>query len=68
MSEVDRGVTLLKAQGGYSGADQKMILCAVRRDEIFHLRQVTFRIDPDAFFMVLSTDEIRGNRWLKPHE
>ena len=68
MEKVDRGVTLLKAQGGYSGADQKMILCAVRRDEVFRLRQVAFEIDPDAFMMTLSTDEVRGYRWLKPHE
>ena len=68
MEKVDRGVTLLKAQGGYSGADQKMILCAVRRAEVFRLRQVVFEIDPDAFVMTLSTDEVRGYRWLKPNE
>ena len=68
MAQVDRGVTLLKAQGGYSGQDQKMILCALRPDEVFRLRQVVFEIDPDAFFMMLSTDEVRGYRWLNPHE
>ena len=67
-SQLDRGVTLLKAQGGYSGADQKMLVCAVRRDEIFRLRQTVFAIDPEAFFMVLSTDEVRGYRWLDPNE
>lgn len=68
MEKVDRGVTLLKAQGGYSGADQKMILCAVRSNEVFRLRQVVFDIDAEAFVMTLSTDEVRGYRWLKPHE
>lgn len=68
MERVNRGVTLLKAEGAYSGSDQKMILCAVRRDETFRLRQLVFEIDPDAFFMMLSTDEVRGYRWLDPHE
>ena len=68
MQNVDRGVTLLKAQGGYSGQDQNMILCALRPDEVFRLRQTVFEIDPDAFFMMLSTDEVRGYRWLSPHE
>lgn len=68
MERVDRGVTLLKAQGGYSGQEQKMILCALRPDEVFRLRQAVFEIDPDAFFMMLSTDEVRGYRWLNPHE
>ncbi len=68
MHEVNRGCTLLKAQGAYSGQDQNMILCTVRRDELFHLRKVTFKIDPNAFVMVLSTDEVRGLGFLNPHE
>ena len=68
MTKVQRGVTLLKAQGGYSGNDQKMILCAVRKDEVFRLRQTVFGIDPDAFLMLLSTDEVRGLGFLSPHE
>ena len=68
MSKVQRGVTLLKAQGGYSGNDQNMILCAVRKDEVFRLRQTVFEIDPDAFLMLLSTDEVRGLGFLSPHE
>lgn len=68
MKQVDRGVTLLKAQGGYSGVEQHMMLCAVRRDEVFRLRKAVYDIDPEAFFMLLSTDEVRGYRWLNPHE
>ena len=68
IERVDRGVTLLKAQGGYTGQDQKMILCAVRPDEVFRLRKTVFEVDPNAFFMMLTTDEVRGNRWMNPHE
>ena len=68
VTEVNRGCTLLKAQGGYSGADRKMILCTLRRDELHHLRQVTFKIDPHAFLMVLSTDEVRGLGFLHPYQ
>ena len=68
MQQADRGVTLLKSQGGYSGQDQKMILCTVRPDEVFAIRQIAFGIDPGAFMMVLTTDEVRGKRWLDPHE
>ena len=68
MTKVNRGVTLLKAQGGYSGNDQNMILCAVRKDEVFRLRQTVFEIDPDAFLMMLTTDEVRGLGFMNPHE
>lgn len=68
MTKVDRGVTLLKSQGGYSGEDQNTILVAVRKDEVFRLRQTVFAIDPDAFLMMLTTDEVRGLGFMNPHE
>ncbi len=68
MTKVQRGVTLLKSQGGYSGQDQNTILVAVRRDEVFRLRQTVFEIDPDAFLMMLTTDEVRGLGFMNPHE
>lgn len=68
MTKVNRGVTLLKSKGGYSGQDQNTILVAVRRDEVFRLRQTVFEIDPDAFLMMLTTDEVRGLGFMNPNE
>ncbi len=68
MTKVNRGVTLLKAQGGYSGQDQNTMLIAVRKDEVFRLRKTVFDIDPDAFLMMLTTDEVRGLGFLHPYE
>ena len=68
MHKVNRGVTLLKSQGGYSGQDQNTMLVAVRKDEVFRLRKTVFDIDPDAFLMMLTTDEVRGLGFMHPHE
>ena len=68
MHKVNRGVTLLKSQGGYSGQDQNTMLVAVRKDEVFRLRKAVFDIDPDAFLMMLTTDEVRGLGFMHPHE
>ena len=68
MTKVNRGVTLLKSQGGYSGQDQNTMLVAVRKDEVFRLRKTVFDIDPDAFLMILTTDEVRGLGFMHPHE
>ena len=68
MTKVDRGVTLLKSQGGYSGQEQNTMLVAVRKDEVFRLRKTVFEIDPDAFLMILTTDEVRGLGFMNPHE
>ena len=64
---VNRGVTLLKSQGGYSGEDRFTLLVAVRKDELFRLRKAVFDVDPDAFVMVLTTDEVRGMGFLHPN-
>lgn len=66
MTELDRGVTLLKAVGGYTGREQQMLLCAVGRAQVFLLKRLVFDTDPDAFFMLLSTDEVVGFGWLDP--
>lgn len=68
MHKVNRGVTLLKSQGGYTGQDQNTMLVAVRKDEVFRLRKTVFDIDPDAFLMMLTTDEVRGLGFMHPHE
>jgi len=68
MTRVNRGVTLLKSQGGYSGQDQNTMLVAVRKDEVFRLRKTVFDIDPEAFLMILTTDEVRGLGFMHPHE
>lgn len=68
MHKVNRGVTLMKSQGGYSGQDQNTMLVAVRKDEVYRLRKTVFDIDPDAFLMMLTTDEVRGLGFLHPYE
>ena len=68
MQELDRGVTLINSTGGYTGDEQKMILCAVNREEIVLLKRMTYELDPDAFFMMLTTDEVLGYGWLAPEK
>ena len=67
MQTLERGATLLQASGGYTGKPRQMILCAIRREEAFTLRRLVFSTDPNAFFMMLSTDEVRGFGFLDPN-
>ena len=66
MQTLERGATLLQASGGYTGKPRQMILCAIRREEAFALRRLVFSVDANAFFMMLSTDEVRGFGFLDP--
>lgn len=60
MDEMHRGVTMLNATGAYTGGQRRVLLCAVRRSEMYQLRTLVERIDPDAFMIVVSTDEVLG--------
>ncbi len=67
LRELGRGVTLLHADGGYTGQARRLLLCAVRAEEAYALRQLVFDCDDKAFLMMLSTDEVRGIGFMKPH-
>lgn len=55
-----RGVTLLDAQGAYSGKEKNMIFCVVRGPEVSRLRRVVYETDPHAFMVIAEAGEIIG--------
>lgn len=59
-SEMDRGVTYLKAEGGYTGGERKVIMCAVRRNELLELNRIIRETDENAFTIVCEAGEILG--------
>ncbi|AHM57128.1 hypothetical protein EAL2_c18360 [Peptoclostridium acidaminophilum DSM 3953] len=60
MDETGRGVTFFKAEGGYSGSDQKVIYSIVNSSELQTLRSIVSRIDSNAFMSVNEATEVRG--------
>lgn len=65
MRQMERGVTLLDATGAYTGGEQEVVLCAVRRSEVYQLRRLVADMDPGAFIIVVSTDEVLGEGFKK---
>lgn len=68
MQELGRGVTQLEARGAYTGDERPVLLCAVRKTEAYRLRRLVYRIDPAAFIVVLSTDEVLGEGFKDAHK
>ena len=60
MEEMGRGATLLNATGAYSGADRRVVLCAVRNTEYPRLRELIRQYDPQAFLITTNVNEILG--------
>ncbi len=55
-----RGVTLLEAQGGWSGRDTQVLLCAFKQRQIVELKAAVKELDPDAFLIVCNAYEVLG--------
>ncbi|MFI3326055.1 MAG: YitT family protein [Clostridia bacterium] len=60
LTDLDRGVTFLKSRGGYTQLDGEVLLCAVRRYEIFKINEIIHEVDKDAFVIVGDAGEITG--------
>jgi len=58
--ELERGVTLLHGEGGYSGTPRKIILCAVKRQQIAKLKHIVADADPAAFVILMNANEVLG--------
>lgn len=59
--ELDRGVTVLKGQGGYSGQDKNVLLCACYDNQAHKLIKKIKSTDENAFFIVTQSKQILGN-------
>lgn len=57
---VNRGVTLLSAQGGYSRAARGVILCAVRPHDAYRVRSAVMETDEHSFIITTTATAISG--------
>ncbi len=68
LHELHRGVTQLDAAGGYTGEKRPLLICAVGRAEAHRLRELTARIDPVAFVIFSTADEVFGEGFTRRNE
>ena len=57
---LDRGVTILHGEGGYSGEEKQVLMCAFKQKQIVSLKQLVHQLDPDAFLIVYNAHEVLG--------
>ncbi|TFB22084.1 YitT family protein [Filobacillus milosensis] len=58
--KVDRGVTRISAQGGFTEQDRPVLMCVVNQTEIGKLKRTIKEADPDAFVIVMDSSEVLG--------
>ncbi len=54
------GITVLDGRGGYTGNNQKVIMCIIPTKEYFMVKEGIYQIDKDAFFIVTDAYEVSG--------
>lgn len=60
LNDVNRGGTMIKAEGMYTGDERKMIFTVVNRRDMTILQDHIKQIDPNAFLTILDANEIFG--------
>ena len=58
---LDRGATFLHAEGSYSHQDTKVVLAAVKKQQIAELKELVVEIDPNAFIIVQEAHQVLGD-------
>lgn len=65
LTSMERGVTLLDGEGAYSKEKKRVVMCAVRPQQVHKITSQVKEIDPNAFIIVTTAGTIRGKGFVK---
>ena len=60
LAEIDRGVTVLHGEGGYTGEPSEVLLSVISNRELPRLEKLVHSIDPACFLIVSRVTEVSG--------
>jgi uncharacterized membrane-anchored protein YitT (DUF2179 family) len=60
MRSMERGVTLMNATGGYTGAERQMLYVVITRSEVNQLKEIVSDADDQAFMVIGQVHEALG--------
>lgn len=63
--KLERGATYLHGEGTYSGKATKVVLTAVKKQQIAELKQLVVDIDPDAFIILQDAHQVLGDGFIR---
>ena len=59
--KLDRGATFLHGEGSYSHQPTKVVLVAIKRQQLAELKELVTSIDPNAFIIVQEAHQVLGD-------
>lgn len=60
MNKLVRGTTLIDCAGGYHATPRKIIMCAIKRNQITALKEAVYSADENAFVILSEAREVLG--------
>lgn len=63
--KLERGATYLHGEGTYSGKATKVVLTAVKKQQVAELKELVVGIDPDAFIIVQEAHQVLGDGFIR---
>lgn len=60
-TELDRGATYLYGEGSYTGQEKKVILTAIKKQQLAEMIEIVTKIDPNAFIIVQEAHQVLGD-------
>ena len=67
-TELDRGVTILRGAGAWSGEAKDVLMCAFKQKQIVALKRAVKETDPSAFLIVCDAHEVLGQGFHSYHQ
>lgn len=56
----DRGSTILNGIGSYTGDNKDVVFCACNNKQMYGIRKLAKKVDPDCFFVIMESNEVVG--------
>ena len=58
---LDRGATFLQGEGSYTGEATKVVLVAIKKQQLAQLKELVMELDPSAFVIVQEAHQVLGD-------
>lgn len=66
LNELNRGITMLYAEGAYSKSRVNMLYCIISLRQLPKMKEIIKSIDSSAFVSIIDTAEVQGNGFINP--
>ncbi|MBR6646827.1 MAG: YitT family protein, partial [Clostridia bacterium] len=60
MHDLQRGLTSIDILGMYKKQERKMLMCVLKKHELYRLRSIVAEIDKNAFIIFIGAREVSG--------